>query len=374
MSTQQELDNAALKGRAIDRITTQLVALPLAEPIKHPFMGARTQKATLLVQVHTADGAVGLGYVSIESVRLVRAVEAIVKELEPALKGLDATRRNFIFERMWNMTVDLLHDGASNLALSAIDFALWDLAGKLANMPLWRLLGGYRTEVPAYASWALWRHHDADRLAVDAAKIVAAGYKGMKLRMGNRPYAEDMARARLVRETVGPDVHIMVDALWSMTAIEAVRIARGLGELGYTWLEEPVREGDFAGLAKVRAEQALPIAAGERISRLAQVETLVPHIDHAILDVAHLGGITPWLKAVAAIEGHNLPLSAHSHAFVHLHLLAATRCGAWIEYMDWLDAIFVDPPTPVNGMLQMSEKPGLGLELDLAAVRRFAVN
>jgi L-alanine-DL-glutamate epimerase-like enolase superfamily enzyme len=366
-------DQNGSKGRAISHISTQLVALPLAEPIKHPFMGARTQKATLIVQVHTADGAVGFGYVSIESVRLVRAVQGIITELEPALKGQDVTRRNFLFERMWNMTVDLLHDGATNLALSAIDIALWDLAGKLAGMPLWRLLGGYRDEVPAYASWALWRHHDSARLEIDAAKIVEQGYKGMKLRMGSRPYAEDMARARLVRETVGPDINIMVDALWSMTAIEAVKIARGLGELGYTWLEEPVREGDFAGLAKVRAEQALPIAAGERISRLAQIETLVPNIDHAILDVAHLGGITPWLKAANAIEGHNLPLSAHSHAHVHMHLLAAVRCGAWIEFMPWLDAIFVDPPTPKNGMLKLGEKPGLGLELDHAAIERYTV-
>ena len=361
-------------GRAIERIVTRLVALPLDEPIKHPFLGARTRKATLVVQIHTADGALGLGYCSIESVRLVRAVEGIIRELEPGLLGQDATRRAFLFERMWNMTVDLLHDGAANLALAALDTALWDLTGKLAGMPLWRLLGGYRTEVPAYASWALWRHHDNDRVVRDAAAIAAAGYTGMKLRMGNRPYAEDMLRARLVREAVGPKVNIMVDALWSMSAIEAVRIAEGLGELGYTWFEEPVREGDFAGLAKVRAAQALPVAAGERVSRLAQIETLVPCIDHAILDVAHLGGITPWLKAAAAIEGHNLPLSAHSHAYLHMHLLAATRVGAWIEYMPWLDAIFVDPPAPVNGMLVLGEKPGLGLEIDEAAMTRYAVD
>ena len=269
--------------------------------------------------------------------------------------------------------VDVLHDGASNLALAAIDMALWDWCGKQAKMPLWKMLGGFRDKLPAYASWQLWRHHDLKRLEKDAGEFAAAGYKGMKLRMGNRPLAEDLERARLVRKTVGDNVEIMVDALWGCSAHEGALMARGLGELNYTWLEEPVREGDFAGLAKVRAEQALPIAAGERISRVAQIEQLVPCIDHAILDVVHLGGITQWLRAATALDTHNLPISAHAHPYVHMHLLAAVRNGAWIEFMPWMEAIFNDPPVPVDGFIHMKDKPGLGLELNEAAMKRFSV-
>ena len=177
-----------------------------------------------------------------------------------------------------------------------------------------------------------------------------------------------------MRDAVGPDVAIMVDALWGLSATEGVRMARALGELDYTWLEEPVREGDFVGLSRVRDVQALPIAGGERISRVAGVAALLPAVDHVILDAHHLGGITPWLKAAAIVENANLPISAHSHPAVHAHLLAGKRTGAWIEYMPWWNVLFVEPPIPRDGMLHMTSKPGLGLDLDAQAVTRYSVS
>jgi L-alanine-DL-glutamate epimerase-like enolase superfamily enzyme len=297
------------------------VSGPLEHPIRHPFLGSRTKFSSLLVQVHTADGYTGFGYASIESLRLVAALNQIIRDLEASLRGLDALRHEFVWERMYNLTVDILHDGAANLAMTAIDTALWDILGKRSGMPVWKLVGGFRDKVPAYASWTLWRHMTNGQLESEAAEVVRQGFHAMKLRLGGgRSFREDMERARLVRDTVGPDVAIMVDALWGMTATEGVRMARGLGELDYAWFEEPVREGDFAGMARVRDVQALPIAGGERIS----------------------------------------------------HLRAGKRLGAWIEYMPWWNMLFVDPPLPIDGMLQLSGAPGLGLELDEQAVAKFA--
>ncbi len=359
----------------IERITTRVVSVPLAEPIVNPFLGSRTQFATLLVQVHTSDGLVGLGYASIESVRMVKAVNEIVRDLEQLIKGTDALRRAFIYERMWRSTVDLLHDGAVNLALAAIDVALWDICGKQAGQPLWKLLGGFRDKQPVYASWTLWRHQDNDTLQSEAAMLVERGHRAMKLRLGGgRKLSEDRERAALVRKVVGPDVAILVDALWGSTATEGVAMARMLGELDYAWLEEPVREGDFGGLAHVRAAQALPIAAGERISRTALLNDMLPAVDHVILDAHHLGGVTPWMKAATIVETHNLPISTHSHPLVHMHLLASVRTGAWVEYMPWWDVLFSNPPQPRDGALPLGDAPGLGLELDEDAIRRFAVN
>jgi L-talarate/galactarate dehydratase len=274
---------------------------------------------------------------------------------------------------MYNLTVDILHDGAANLAMTAIDTALWDILGKRTGMPVWKLVGGFRDRVPAYASWTLWRHMTNGQLESETADVVRRGFKGMKLRLGGgRSLREDMERAKLVRDAAGPDASLMVDALWGLTATEGVRMARGLGELDYAWLEEPVREGDFNGMARVRDVQALPIAGGERISRVSGVAALLPTVDHVILDAHHLGGITPWLKAAAAVENANLPLSAHSHPMIHMHLLAGKRMGAWIEYMPWWNMLFVDPPLPRDGMLHLSNAPGLGLELDEQAVAKFA--
>lgn len=358
----------------IERITTRFVSVPLPAPIRHPFLGARTKFSSLLVEVHTADGLTGFGYASIESVRLASSINEIIRDMEPLLRGIDALRHEFVWERMYNLTVDILHDGAANLAMTAIDVALWDILGKRTGMPLWKLLGGFRDKVPAYASWTLWRHMSNAELESEARLVTEQGYRGMKLRLGGgRPLAEDRVRAKLVREVAGPDASIMVDALWGMSATDGVQMARMLGELGYAWLEEPVREGDFTGLARVRDAQALPIAAGERISRVTGIAALLPAVDHVILDAHHLGGITPWLKAAAEVESANLPLSAHSHPLVHMHLLAGKRMGAWIEYMPWWNVLFVDPPIPRDGMLAMPEAPGLGLTLDERGVARYAV-
>lgn len=358
----------------IESIATRFVSVPLDDPIRHPFLGARTKFSSLLVEVRTTDGLTGFGYASIESVRLVSAINEIIRDLEGPLRGLDALRHEFVWERMYNLTVDLLHDGAVNLALAAVDEALWDILGKRTGLPVWKLVGGFRDKVPAYASWTLWRHMTDAQLAAETRKVVDQGFRAMKLRLGGgRPLAEDVARAKLVREVAGADAAIMVDALWGLTATEGMRMAVALGELGYAWLEEPVREGDLAGIARVRDVQALPIAGGERVSRVGGVPAQIAAVDHVILDAHHLGGITPWLKAAAMVENANLPLSAHSHPVIHMHLLAGKRMGAWIEYMPWWNMLFEEPPLPRDGYLHLTDKPGLGLALDERAVARFAV-
>lgn len=357
----------------IERIVTRVALLPLPEPVRGMSIGTRTQKSTLIVEVHASSGAVGFGYASVQQLGFVKAVDCIVGELAPLLQGMDVARREAIYQRMWTITGDLLHEGAANLALGAIDVALWDLAGKEAGQPLWKLLGGTREAVPAYASWSFWRYMEPARLESEAAAVAGLGYTALKMRMGQRPLAEDLERARLIRAAVGPDMHIMVDALWSLTGKEAQALADGLAAIGCSWLEEPVREGDYEGLAQVRATSRVPLAAGERISRLDMLPRLADTVDHVILDVYHLGGITPWLKAAALLDQRNKPLSGHANPYVSAQLLAAARTGAWVEFMPWMDMIFVDPPVPRAGMITLPDAPGLGLVLDEEALARYAV-
>jgi len=356
----------------IEKIRTRVVLLPLDEPIRGMSIGTRTQKSTLIVEVYSSTGEIGFGYASVQQLGFVKAVEQVVLELEGIIKGMDVARRAQIYERMWTISGDLLHEGVANLALGAIDVALWDLAGKQAGQPLWKMLGGTRDVVPAYASWSFWRYMDLARLETEAVKVAELGYKALKMRMGQRPLAEDLERARLIRRTVGPDMHIMVDALWSLTGTEALEMAHGLHEIGCSWLEEPVRESDYDALADVRSRCAVPIAGGERISRLDLLPRMADSVDHVILDIYHLGGITPWLKAAAYLDMRNKPLSAHSNPYVSMHLLGGARTGAWVEFMPWMDMMFVEPPAPRGGVIQLSDRPGLGLQLDEERIKGFA--
>jgi L-alanine-DL-glutamate epimerase-like enolase superfamily enzyme len=356
----------------IEKFSFRTLTVPYAEPIKHAYLGERTKHALLVLRVHTKDGCVGNSYVAIENDLQIHAVESIIRSLEPQVCGQDALRREFIYNRMWGLTVDLLHDGAVNLALAAIDIALWDICGKMANMPVWKMLGGARDKVPVYASQTLWRHMDVARIEKDGAELVEAGHKAMKLRLGGRPIQEDVERTRALRRVVGPDVTILTDALWGFQPSEALKLAERIAEFDIGWFEEPVREGNYEGLARVRERCPLPLAGGERISRLQDLPRMLPLVDHLILDVTHIGGITPWLQAAAIAGARNIPISAHvAHEF-NIQLLAAIPMGQWIEYTPRREVIFRDLPKPVDGYIHMNDAPGLGLEFDEAALDHYA--
>jgi L-alanine-DL-glutamate epimerase-like enolase superfamily enzyme len=362
----------------IERIETHLVATPLDPPIVHPFLGARTRFVSLVVEVHTTGGPSGYGYVTGESPRQMAAVGQIVADLGDRLidSGMDARRSAAIYERMWNWTVDLLHEGAATLALAAIDIALWDIKGKAAGEPLWRLLGGMRDTVPAYASETLWRHMSLAEIEAAGTGLVARGFDAMKLRLGNRPISEDVERAVALRRAVGPDVRIMTDALWAMRADEAIRLARALSDsdADIFWFEEPMRDGDWSGLARVRDAGIMTVAGGERVSSITQIPQLVGAVDHAILDVHHIGGITPWLKAAAMLDAADLPISVHIVPEVQAHLVASQRTGAWVEYMQWWDALYEEPLRASGGLLTLPTKPGLGLALSRGALKALRID
>ena len=356
----------------IERIDTRVVFIPYDKPVKHPYLGFRTKNSVLVIELRTSAGVTGLSFVSIESHNQLAAINEIIKGLEPALKGLDPLRREFIYDRMWGLTVDILHDGASNLALAGIDIALWDIFGKQAGMPLWKLLGGFRDKVPAYAAESLWRHQDAAEVASEGRKLVEKGHRAMKLRTGGRPIEEDIERARALREAVGPDVTLMTDVLWGHRPQEAIRLSNGMAAYHFAWFEEPLREGDFAGLRRVRDRTSIPLAAGERVSRIALIEDLIPSIDHAIIDLHHIGGITPWLKVAWRLGSVGLPISGHATHEINCQLVAAVPTGGWAEYMPRRETIFKTKPELKDGMLHLSDAPGLGLELDEQQIARFA--
>lgn len=356
----------------VARFATRYLTVPYDEPVKHAYLGERTKHALLVFNLHASDGTVGNSYIAVENTRQMLAVDHIIHSLAPYLTGLDVLRREVIYNRMWGLTVDLLHDGAVNLALSAIDIALWDIAGKLANMPVWKMLGGARDKVAVYASQSLWRHHDAARVAREGAKLVEAGHTAMKLRLGGRPLAEDVERARALRQAVGPAVTILTDALWGFQPADALRLAERIAEFDIAWFEEPVREGNWEGFARVRERCVLPLAGGERISRIADLPRMLPLVDHLILDVFHLGGITPWLQAAALAAAHDKPLAAHVGHEFNLQLLAAVPTGRWIEYTPRREVIFQDLPRPREGYIEPGNRPGLGIEFDPDALDFYA--
>lgn len=328
----------------------------------------------ILARLQTDAGIEGIGWVVANRGGLVRAMASAAAELGNLLIGINVLDHQAAYRRMERAAGWVGPGGLATMAMSAIDIAQWDAAGKALGVPLFRLLGGAADRVPAYASDGLWYSMPVDELQKSAAAHIAAGYDKIKLRLGagGSPQAE-AARVRAVREAVGPAVSIMVDGTESWNMAQAAATGRALQEAGITWLEDPVDHRNIAGLAELTAALDIPVAAGERLYGLDPFRRNLAAraVDIAIIDVARAGGITPWLKIAALAEAHAIPVAGHVVPEVHTHLLAAIPNSSLVEYMPRSEPIFTTRLTLQNGCLLAPDAPGLGVTLDEAAVQRY---
>jgi L-alanine-DL-glutamate epimerase-like enolase superfamily enzyme len=249
------------------------------------------------------------------------------------------------------------------------------LKAKALNQPLWQLLGGYRDKVPAYASYLLWREWTIDRLQKDTAMFRDQGFKYIKMKMGDLPLADEINRFKAVREAAGDDMIIMVDGNWQWTVPEAIRFGRALEEVGAFWFEDPLKSEDPDQIAEVSRALDIPVATGETFNTRYDFRTLIEKhsADYYIADLQRVGGITEWMKVASILEAWNLPICSHLFPDFSVHLVAAAPNGFIVEYMPWWDKIYTEPHRVVDGYMETPITPGLGLELDPAAVKKWRI-
>jgi L-alanine-DL-glutamate epimerase-like enolase superfamily enzyme len=358
---------------------TQVAVNVLRVPVERPYVaGGRTVDANwhVLARVTTGDGVQGIGYVVYPRPDLMTAIAQAARELGEHLVGMSVLEP----EAAWNALArrgDWVGPGGFlHIALAPLDIALWDAAGKTLGQPLHRLLGGYRDRLPCYASDGLWYSLTPEELATTARRHVDRGFGAVKLRLGKEPApAAEVRRVLAVREAVGPDVTIMVDATESWTLTEARRTGRALQDAGIAWLEDPVHHLDLAGLAELRRALDVPITGGEHLYHLDAFRTLLEAraVDVVILDLARVGGITPWRKIAALAQSHRVPVCGHVVPEIQIHLLTSIPNGHLVEYVPRSEGILEAMPRLESGHLVAPQAPGLGLKLDEAAVRKHTV-
>jgi len=360
---------------------TTLLSLPMN---LHMFFGNTKPRINpVIVQLMTDEGLEGFGIAYAFNDSQINSLKASIDDLEEVVIGQDISR--------WAATWKDLHTALKHAgqwggyginAIGAIDCAFWDLRAKALNLPLARLLGGFRDKVPAYASNWLWGFLSIDELQKQAASLVKEGHRAMKMKMGVKPHKENVARFKAVRDAVGNDVDIMVEGHWSWTVSEAIRIARALEPFNPFWLEDPVglHDGDIcledtAALAQVAAAVDVPIAAGETFSTKYGFRHIVEDkaVDIVIVDVLRAGGITEFMKIAALIEAYNLPVVSHCLHDISVHMIAGIPNGLIVEYMPWWDIIYKEPPTVIDGYFEISDKPGIGLELDPEVINKLKI-
>jgi D-galactarolactone cycloisomerase len=340
----------------------------------------------ILVRLRTDAGLEGIGiatsYTPIEA-----AIKAFKGGIAELVLGADPLAPERLYQKLFALTSQRVASerGWTREAIvrisAAVDIAAWDIVGKAAGLPLYRLFGGYRSEVRCYVTCAYYRDGKTlSELRDELQMLKAQGHTGFKGKVGGAPLAEDVERMALVREVIGPDRDLMIDVNRGWDLATAIEGARLLEPLRPRWLEEPVQwADDRRELALLARHTRIPLSAGESELTSYGCRALLEERAIQILqfDCTMMGGFTEGRKLAALCELNHVQVAPHHDCFIHAHIVAASPAGAIVESFtdperDPLQAeLFEDPPAIANGTLTLKEAPGLGLRLSPAALKKF---
>ena len=360
--TDADLTIRALEVRAVD--------VPMGRPL-HTSGGAITTAPLVLIDLATEQGITGRSYIFCYAPFVLEPMVRLLEGIEEEIQG-GPVAPAAIEAKLGRKFRLLGAQGIAGMALSGIDMAAWDVLARAAGLPLVRLLGGAPRPVPVYNSSGLGIAN-SETVGAEAAELIAPGFRGIKLRLGYRDIATDVAAARAVRDAVGADVVVVADYNQSLTVAEAVRRIDRLDDEGLYWIEEPTRCDDYAGHARIRGRARTPIQLGENCwgPRDMAKALAAGACDFFMPDAGKIGGVTGWLRAMALAEPPGVPLSSHLYPEISAHLLAVAPTRHWLEYVDWANPILSEPLAIENGHAIASSAPGIGLHWDEEAVARY---
>ncbi|MEV6899630.1 mandelate racemase/muconate lactonizing enzyme family protein [Amycolatopsis sp. NPDC051372] len=350
-------------------------------PLRPPWDDSRnhvTHLELIVCRLVADDGEEGTG-VSYTGGHGGSAALAFLRDvLAPLVTTLDETRIEHVWQQMWHRAHDPGARGLAGIAMSAIDIALWDLAGKRAGAPLYRLLGGARDAIEAYGS-GINLGLSTQELLDQVREWLDQGYPAVKVKVGKPSLTEDLDRLTAIRGLLGPDKPLMIDANQAWTAGEAVHRLQTLAEVSPFWIEEPVRSDDPYGHAHVRRSTGIPVATGENLHSKYEFADYVAKgaIDVVQADAIRLGGITEWIKVAHLAEAANTVVAPHFLLELSGSLACAVPNALYVEdvrggSLTELGAL-AEPHPVIDGAWQPSDRPGHGLMLDEKALDRTRV-
>lgn len=363
----------------IERIETVAIRVPL----EREYAGSHyrmTHRSTIVTRIYTAGGIVGEAYAGDEDGGLFEIRRIVDRDLVPELVGMDC----FGVERIWETTRpatwDILRDRRLGLvACALVDDAVWDAIGKALNMPLWKLWGGYRNQVPVISIGGYYAD-DAD-LTREVNNLVEHQYAGMKLKIGGLTPEEDAVRAREARKAGGPGFALAVDANQGYQPSEAIRFAQLTADLDLLWFEEPCQwHNDRRAMRDVRLASGVPVCAGQSEMSSGGCRDLmeIGAIDYCNFDSSWSGGATEWRRVAGMARAFDVQMAHHEEPQVAAHLLASIPHGSYLEFFHpqrdpmWHNLV-ANRPRLVDGHLTLSERPGLGWELDEEYLARYRI-
>lgn len=325
----------------------------------------------LLVDVMTEEGIVGRSYLWSYFPQAMAAIASILRAVEESVRG-ERIDPGALWAALSERFALIGVQGIVRMAMSGFDVACWDALAQAAGRPLVEFLGGERRRIPAYNSCGLGLM-PSDALADEAERLLAGGFRAIKLRLGYPTLAQDLAAIAAVRRRIPAEVALMVDYNQALSLDEALRRVRALDREGLLWIEEPIRHDDYAGAARLAREVDTPIQIGENFSLPSAMQAALDAgaCDLVMPDLERIGGVTGWLGAARLAADRGVRMSSHLYPETSAHLLAVTPTCHFLEYVDWADKILAEPLRIENGEAVIPGQPGAGCVWDAKAVERY---
>lgn len=345
------------------------VVLQLRRPITIK-IATITDWPLVLIDLFTEEGVVGRSYVGPYVIKAMRYLVPMLEDFGEAFKGrpiapfdlFDSARKSLHF---------VGYEGLSMIAVSGLDMAAWDAVAKAAGQPLCVYLGGTLGPVKAYNSNGLWLL-EPGVLAEQAIELRdEGGFAGLKIRLGRERAGDDLRAIDTVRKAVGDDMRLMTDFNQGLSFDQALERCHMLDDLGLAWIEEPIVYDNYDGYARLTAELKTPIQIGENFYGPRELHKALQRnaCDYVMPDFMRIGGVTGWLRAAAIAGAAGVPMSTHLYPEVAAHVMRVTETAHWLEWQDWTDPLLQQPYRVRDGMMQIPDAPGAGIEWDEEAVK-----
>ena len=358
----------------IEWVRLSLVYLPLAVPVSDAKVLTGRQKplteiAFVFAEIASREGHQGIGF-GYSKRAGGPGLYAHACELAPQLLGQDPNDIARIFTHLQWAGASMGRSGMATQAIAPFDIALWDMKARRARLPLAKLLGAQRDSVQCYNTSGGYLHTPLQTVLRNVEISRQSGIGGIKIKVGQPDVATDLQRVKAVRELLGSDFHLMVDANQQWDRTTAQRVGRRLEAHNLTWIEEPLDAFDIEGHAALAASLDTPIATGEMLSSFAEHAQLIMGnaSDFVQPDAPRVGGITPFLQIMSLADFKGRKLAPHFAMEIHLHLAAAYPQEPWLEHFEWLEPLFNERLQLRDGRMWVPDRPGLGFSLSEQAV------
>ena len=323
------------------------------------------------LELHTNQGIIGRS--------LPKGPASLRKSMLGKIKGENPFDVEKIWYRMYRYNRKPVAKGSYIEVIGSVDMAVWDIIGKALNLPVYKVLGGFQKKIRVYAAGGYYEEGKTiDDLVSEMENYVAEGFHAIKMKVGGASFGEDVDRVKAVREALGPDIDMLIDANNKWNAYEAIRFGRAIEKYNPFWFEEPVEPDDFDGCAEVKQALDIPIVAGENEFTRWGCRDLIQagSADILNLDTVKAGGITEYRKIAALASAFHIPVAPHGSPHMAMHLLASLDNALIMETYPAVESQYnpVLPLYPVkDGYVMVPETPGLGIDPDPELVKKYQI-